>query len=211
MWTSNANAAPPSRVEPLPRPRPRTCVAPIGRFDVTETSDKDPRRVVARLLPEVYEELRSLAAHYLRQERSDHTLQPTALVHEAFLKLSRQSRLDVNDRTHFLALAAGAMRQVLVDHARAHLAAKRGGGWQRITVDESVAVSEGGIEDLLALDDTLKRLAEVDEPAARIVEMRFFAGLTEVEIAEAMGMSERWVRSQWAFARAWLRREMAKD
>lgn len=186
-------------------------MTPIGRFDVTETSDKDPRRVVARLLPEVYEELRSLAAHYLRQERSDHTLQPTALVHEAFLKLSRQSRLDVNDRMHFLALAAGAMRQVLVDHARAHLAAKRGGGWQRITVDESVAVSEGGIEDLIALDDTLKRLAEVDEPAARIVEMRFFAGLTEVEIAVAMGMSERWVRSQWAFARAWLRREMAKD
>lgn len=178
---------------------------------VTDSTPSDPRRVVAHLLPEVYEELRSLAAHYLRQERVDHTLQPTALVHEAFLKLSRQSRLDVNDRTHFLAIAAGAMRQVLVDHARAHLAAKRGGGWQRITVDESVAVSAGGIEDLLILDDTLRRLAELDEPAARIVEMRFFAGLTEAEIAQAMGMSERWVRGQWAFARAWLRREMTAE
>ncbi|MCC6650016.1 MAG: sigma-70 family RNA polymerase sigma factor [Candidatus Eisenbacteria bacterium] len=178
---------------------------------VTDSTPSDPRRVVADLLPEVYEELRSLAAHYLRQERVGHTLQPTALVHEAFLKLSRQSRLDVNDRTHFLAIAAGAMRQVLVDHARAHLAAKRGGGWQRITVDESVAVSAGGIEDLLILDDTLRRLAELDEPAARIVEMRFFAGLTEAEIAQAMGMSERWVRGQWAFARAWLRREMTAE
>ena len=185
--------------------------AETGRFDVTELPENDPRRVVAHLLPEVYEELRSLAAHYLRRERPDHTLQPTALVHEAFLKLSRQSKLDVNDRTHFLAIAAGAMRQVLVDHARQHVAQKRGGGWQRITVDESIAVSTDGIEDLLALDDTLRRLAEVDEPAARIVEMRFFAGLTEVEIGEAMGMSERWVRGQWAFARAWLRREMARD
>lgn len=178
---------------------------------MTEHHDNEPRRLVAHLLPEVYEELRSLSAHYLRQERPDHTLQPTALVHEAFLKLSRQSKLEVNDRTHFLAIAAGAMRQVLVDHARAHLAAKRGGHWQRITVDESIAVSADGIEDLIALDDTLRRLAGIDEPAAKIVEMRFFAGLTEVEIAEAMGMSERWVRGQWAFARAWLRREMAKD
>ncbi len=178
---------------------------------MSELPDNDPRRVVAHLLPDVYEELRSLAAHYLRRERPDHTLQPTALVHEAFLKLSRQSKLDVNDRTHFLAIAAGAMRQVLVDHARTHLAQKRGGGWQRITVDESIAVSASGIEDLLALDDTLSRLAAVDTVAARIVEMRFFAGLTEVEIAEALGMSERWVRGQWAFARAWLRREMAAE
>lgn len=178
---------------------------------MTELPDNDPKRVVSLLLPQVYEELRSLAAHYLRGERPDHTLQPTALVHETFLKLSRQSKLDVNDRTHFLAIAAGAMRQVLVDHARTHLAQKRGGHWQRITVDESIAVSADGVEDLLALDDSLRRLAAVDEVAARIVEMRFFAGLTELEIAEVLGMSERWVRGQWAFARAWLRRELRAD
>lgn len=168
-----------------------------------------PRRTTSRLLPEVYDELRSLAANYLRQERPDHTLQPTALVHEVFLKLSNQSRLEVVDRTHFLALAAGAMRQILVDHARAHHALKRGGNWQRITIDESLAVSEGGSEDVLVLDDALRRLAAEDPRAAHIVEMRYFAGLTEVEIAAEMGMSERWVRGQWAFARAWLRKAMS--
>jgi RNA polymerase sigma-70 factor (ECF subfamily) len=170
-----------------------------------------PRRISRRYLPEVYEDLRQIAESYLRRERPDHTLEPTALVHEAFLKLSNQSRLAPNDRTHFLALAAGAMRQILVDHARASQALKRGGGWRRISVSEAISESSRGSEDLLSLDAALQRLAEEDERAAVIVEMRFFAGLTEVEIAAELGMSERWVRAQWAHARAWLRRQMVSE
>lgn len=160
-------------------------------------------------MPEVYEDLRHIAETYLRRERPDHTLEPTALVHEAFLKLSSQSRLAPSDRTHFLALASGAMRQILVDHARATHALKRGGGWQRISVTEAITEASTGSEDLLALDTALARLAAEDERAAVIVEMRFFAGLTEAEIAAEMGMSERWVRKEWSHARAWLRRQMA--
>ena len=167
-----------------------------------------PRRISRKYMPEVYEDLRQLAEGYLRRERPDHTLEPTALVHEAFLKLAAQSKLAPNDRTHFLALAAGAMRQILVDHARASHALKRGGGWRRISVSEAISEASQGSEDLLSLDDALQRLAEEDERAAAIVEMRFFAGLTEVEIAAELGMSERWVRGQWAHARAWLRRQM---
>jgi RNA polymerase sigma-70 factor, ECF subfamily len=160
-------------------------------------------------MPEVYEDLRLIAEGYLRRERPDHTLEPTALVHEAFLKLSSQSKLAPNDRTHFLALAAGAMRQILVDHARASHALKRGGGWQRISVSEAISEASQGSENLLTLDTALQRLAQEDERAAVIVEMRFFSGLTEAEIATELGMSERWVRAQWAHARAWLRRQMA--
>jgi RNA polymerase sigma-70 factor (ECF subfamily) len=162
-------------------------------------------------MPEVYEDLRQIAEGYLRRERPDHTLEPTALVHEAFLKLASQSRLAPNDRTHFLALAAGAMRQILVDHARAAHALKRGGGWQRISVAEAISEASQGSENLLSLDTALQRLAEEDERAAVIVEMRFFSGLTEAEIAAELGMSERWVRAQWAHARAWLRRQMAAE
>ena len=160
-------------------------------------------------MPEVYEDLRHIAESYLRRERPDHTLEPSALVHEAFLKLSNQSKLAPADRTHFLALASGAMRQILVDHARAAHALKRGGGWQRISVTEAISEASKGSEDLLALDTALAQLAAEDEREAIIVEMRFFAGLTEAEIAAEMGMSERWVRLHWAHARAWLRRYMA--
>ncbi len=160
-------------------------------------------------MPQVYEDLRQIAEGYLRHEQPGHTLEPSALVHEAYLKLSSQSRLPVNDRRHFLALAAGAMRQILVDHARAARALKRGGGWQRISVSEAISEASSGSEDLLALDAALQRLAVEDEVAARIVEMRFFAGLTEAEIAAVLGKTERWVRLQWAHARAWLRQQMA--
>ncbi|MCC6349698.1 MAG: sigma-70 family RNA polymerase sigma factor [Candidatus Eisenbacteria bacterium] len=162
-------------------------------------------------MPEVYEELRQIAEGYLRRERPDHTLEPAGLVHEAYLKLSAQSKLAPNDRRHFLAMAAGAMRQILVDHARAANALKRGGGWQRITVSEAITEASRGSEHLLTLDAALQRLAAEDEVAAFIVEMRFFAGLTEVEIAAELGRSERWVRGQWSHARAWLRRQMAAE
>ena len=160
------------------------------------------------LLPQVYDELRAMAAAYMRQERTDHTLEPTALVHEAWIKLAKLRRIEVRDRPHFLALAAGAMRQILVDHARAHRALKRGGGWHKVTMHDSIAVTEDGLGDVLVLDQALDSLARLDPKAARIVELRFFGGLTEDEVAQAMDMSERWVRQQWSFARAWMRREM---
>ena len=169
-------------------------------------SDDTPNPI-DRLLPAVYDEVRSVAAAYLRRERPDHTLQPTALVHEAYLKLQRGGAFPVG-RVHLLALAACAMRQILVDHARARTAQKRGGGWERVTVDSAVAFSPDGIEDVLAVHEAMSRLAAADSRAAHIVEMRFFGGLSEAEIGEELGISERWVREQWSHARAWLRREL---
>jgi len=161
----------------------------------------------AALSAALYEQLRGLAAAYMQGEREGHTLQPTALVHEAFLRLDG-SRAAPGGRIHFLALAATAMRHVLVDHARARDAAKRGGGWTRVTVSEAARLSDGPDDDVIAVDAALANLAAVDPRAARIVELRFFAGLTEAEIATELGISERWVRDQWRHARAWLRREM---
>ncbi len=160
------------------------------------------------LLDELYQELRNLAAHHLRGERADHTLQPTALVHEVYLRMSGRGGLVVHGRTHFLAIASIAMRRVLVDHARARGALKRGGGVTHVTVGEDNAIGEDRTEDVLAVDAALTRLALEDPQAGRIVEMRFFAGMTEVEVAQVLGVSDRWVRKQWAFARTWLRREL---
>lgn len=156
----------------------------------------------------LYDELRAIAANHLRRERDDHTLQPTALVHEAYLRLQARGQRGFTDRTHYLAYASIAMRRVLVDHARARAALKRGGGITKVTVGDANALTEDRTEDVLSVDQALTKLAAVDERAARIVEMRFFAGMTELEVAEALGVSDRWVRKQWAFARAWLRRAM---
>jgi RNA polymerase sigma factor (TIGR02999 family) len=162
----------------------------------------------ADLLPQLYGELRKMAAAHLKGERKGHTLQPTALVHEAYLNLSRWSGHAFRGRTHFLAAASVVMRRVLVDHARARKTAKRGGGWRHVTVDETVALRDDRVEDVLAVNQALDALAAIDPRAARIVEMRFFAGMTAGEVGEAIGMSERWVREQWTFARAWLRRAL---
>jgi len=160
-----------------------------------------------KLLAELYEELRDLAARHLKGERAGHTLQPTALVHEAFLRMSARDGVALQGRTHFLAVASIAMRRVLVDHARARVAQKRGGGATHVTVTEANAITEDRTQDVLVVDAALERLAADDARAARIVEMRFFAGMTEGEIAAVMGVSDRWVRKQWSFARAWLRRD----
>ena len=160
------------------------------------------------LLAGLYEELRDLAAHHLRNERPGHTLQPTALVHEAYIRMRARDGVALQGRTHFLAVASIAMRRVLVDHARARLAQKRGGGVTHVTVTEENAISEDRTQDVLVVDASLERLAAEDPKAARIVEMRFFAGMTEAEIAGVLGVSDRWVRQQWAFARAWLRRDI---
>ena len=161
------------------------------------------------LVAQMYNELRALAAIHLRGERADHTLQPTALVHEAFIRMNGGASLQLRGRSHFMAVASIAMRRVLVDHARARNAEKRGAGATHVSVSEANAFMEGGPTlDVLLVDSALRRLALVDRQAERIVEMRFFAGMTEADIASVLGVSDRWVRKQWAFARAWLRREM---
>jgi len=158
-------------------------------------------------MPEVYELLRHLAEQYMRRERSK-TLDPTGLVHEAYLKLAAGRPRDYADRVHFLAVAARAMRQILVDRARARGSAKRGGGALRVTLHASLAM-DGPSEDVLALHRAIEKLSADDPDAAQVVVYRFFGGLTELEIGSVMERSERWVRDQWVFARAWLQRELA--
>jgi RNA polymerase sigma factor (TIGR02999 family) len=158
-------------------------------------------------LPVVYDELRRIAANYLRRERADHTLQPTALVHEAYMRLIDQRKVDWKNRSQFFGLAAQMMRRILVNHAEEHKAQKRGSG-EKMQLDETVDVSFEQDLDILSLDDALKKLALVDEQKSRVVEMRFFGGLTIDETAEAMGRSHATIEREWAFARAWLHREL---
>jgi RNA polymerase sigma-70 factor, ECF subfamily len=160
------------------------------------------------LLPIVYQELRRLAAGYLRREKPGQTLQPTALVHEAYLRLMKDRPDRWQNRAHFCAIAAHSMRQILIERARARGAAKRGGARQRITLDERLAAGGDRSIDLLALDEALQRLAEVDPEQARLVELRFFGGLTVEETAEAMDISPATVKRHWTVAKAWLTREL---
>ena len=162
-----------------------------------------------KLIPLVYAELRDLAARHMRRERADHTLQPTALVNEAFLKLVDQRTVTWQNRAHFLGVAAQAMRRILVDHARRRNAAKREGG-ERVTLDDAVAVTEERSLDLMMLDDALTRLAALDERQGRVVELRFFGGLDIEQAAEALGISPATVKRDWLFAKAWLQRELNK-
>jgi RNA polymerase sigma factor (TIGR02999 family) len=160
-----------------------------------------------RLLPLVYEELRRVARHHLRRERPDHTLQTTALINEAYLRLIDQGAVAVQDRCHFVALTSHLMRQILVDHARSRLAKKRDGGC-RVTLAEDLAVTEPSEIDVLAVDDALSRLAALDAQQARVVELRYFGGLSIRETSEVLGISEATVKRDWATARAWLHREI---
>lgn len=162
------------------------------------------RSALDRLMPLVHEELHALAEAAMRNERSAHTLQATALVNEAYMRLVDLSQVEWKDRVHFFAVAAGVMRRILIDHERRHRAEKRGGGKQREgLVDEVAPSAENGV-DLLALDEALERLRQVDERASRVVELRFFGGLTVDETAEALGVSPRTARGDWYLARAWL-------
>lgn len=177
-----------------------------GLPDPPESADPAVEEMVAAL----YAELRAVAGHLFSRERANHTLQPTAVVHEAFLKLSAQDKLHWEDRLHFLNLAAAQIRQILVDHARGHRRQKRGGDLLRVTFDESMAVPARDVLefDLLDLDDALRRLEEKSPNDRRIVELKFFGGLTEPEIATVMGINERTVRRRWLFARTWLYRQL---
>lgn len=160
------------------------------------------------LLPLVYDELRRLAHHHLQGERAGHTLQSTALVHEAYLRLADQEPLRLDNRAHFFAVASHLMRQILVDYARKHHAAKRGANNLTLTLDEAVALPKKRNLRLVALDDALNGLAELDARQSQIVELRFFGGLSIDETSEVLGVSPATVKREWSTARAWLYREM---
>ncbi len=168
---------------------------------------------LARLLPRVYDDLRRIARGRLRHERADHTLSTADLVHEAYLELAPLDRIDWQSRAHFLAVASRAMRNVLVDHAERRGAAKRGGGARAASLhellDEQLPAAERPLDDLIAINDALARLEAIDPRKARVVECRFFGGLSLEETAEALGSSTATVSRDWAFARAWLHNELA--
>jgi RNA polymerase sigma factor (TIGR02999 family) len=161
-----------------------------------------------QLFEAVYPELRRFAANIMRGERVNHTLQPTALVHEAYMKLVDDARVPWENRVHFLAIAGRAMRQILVDHARKVSAAKRGGDRQRVTLESMLEDAGAEPLEVLAVHDALERFAAMDERAARVVELKMFAGLTMPEIAQALGVSERTVHGDWSMAKMWLSREL---
>lgn len=162
--------------------------------------------VLDRLMPLVYDELRRIARRQMRRERAGHTLQTTALIHEAYVRLIDAHAVSWQGRAHFFGLAAQAMRRILVDFARERDAQKRGGAAQQVSLDEVMTVTPGLDEDFVALDEALRALADADERKCRVVEMRFFAGLTEQEIAAVLNLSEETVRRDWRLAKAWLRR-----
>ena len=184
-----------------------------SRAEVTELLQQWGRGredALERLLPEIYAELRRLAASYLRSERRDHTLQPTALVHEAYLKLIDQRAVQWQNRAHFFGIAAQAMRRILVDHARARSAEKRGSGHRLVPLDEAGDVGTMPDLDLLALDEALTRLSAIDPQQGRVVELRFFGGLTMDETAEALRISQATVGREWTLAKAWLYAELGR-
>ena len=164
-----------------------------------------------RLIPLVYTELRQLAHRYMRRERLGHTMQTTALVHEAYLRLINQNQVRWQNQAHFFGIAARLMRQILIEHARSHTCAKRGGSTGTISLDEVATVSQARATELIALDDALAELAKFDLRKSRVVELRCFGGLSVEETAEALGVSAMTVTRDWNTAKAWLMREMTKS
>ena len=197
----------------MPQPSRSEATRLLKGLSVEGTGSREKAAAVEELLALAYDELRRVASRIMARERAGHTLQPTALVHEAYLKLVDQTSLRWNDRAHFLGIAARAMRQILVDHARRSGAVKRGGEMTRVTLDESVApdVSPGASSDLdlLDLNQALERLAVEDDRAARVAELRLFGGLSVKEAAHVLGVSVRTVGGDWAMARLWLSREIS--
>jgi RNA polymerase sigma factor (TIGR02999 family) len=169
------------------------------------------KEALDRLVPIVYDELRRQAARYLRRERVGHTLQTTALIHEAYLRLVDQRNVHWQNRAHFFGIAAQLMRRILVDHARTKKRAKRGGSDVRVSLGDVQAVVKGKDLNVVALDEALDRLAEIDEQQSKIVELRFFSGLTVEETAEVLGISTATVKRDWSMAKAWLHREISND
>jgi RNA polymerase sigma-70 factor, ECF subfamily len=183
--------------------------------ELTSAAERGDEKAAQELFVALYDELRQVAGRLLRREEPGHTLQPTALVHEAYQKLIDPAKLDVNGTTHFRAIAARAMQQVLIDHARGKNRQKRGGGprgpWHRVALNDASLGGQSSNVDVLALHEALERLRERDAQAARVVELRVFSGLSHKEISGLLGTSERTVKREWAVGRAWLRKELAED
>jgi RNA polymerase sigma factor (TIGR02999 family) len=167
------------------------------------------REALDKLMPLVYAELRQMARRYMRAERRDHTLQTTALVHEAYVRLINQNRVSWKNRAHFFGIAAQMMRRILIDHARKHHYEKRGGGAAKLSLDEAAFLTREQADEMIALDHALTGLEKYDPRKSRVVELKFFGGLTTEETAEVLEVSKRTIESDWNFAQAWLYREMS--
>ncbi|HRI04098.1 MAG TPA: sigma-70 family RNA polymerase sigma factor [Pyrinomonadaceae bacterium] len=181
-----------------------------GVTDLLIKLSNGKREVLDDLLPIIYDELKRIAASYLRRERSDHTLQPTALVNEAYMKMIDITQVSWQNKAHFIGVAANQMRRILVDHARHHNAQKRGGEFQIMTLNEEIDASDEQSADLIALDDALTELAKMDAVKAKIVELRYFGGLSTDETAEVLGVSSITVKRHWKMTKAWLYGQLTK-
>ncbi len=185
----------------------------MARNDITEILidlSSGKQRAADELLPAIYDELRALAQAKLEYERIDHTLQPTALVHEAYMKLVDQNRVDWKGRTHFFAVSAQAMRRILIDHARRKNREKRGKNWRRIRLDDAFSLTTDHHVDLLALDEAMERMRKLDERQAEIIDLRLFGGMTIKETAALLDTSPRTVQRDWKMGLTWLRRELSE-
>jgi len=183
---------------------PRDVATLLGELDVGND------REAAELVVALYSELRNLASHYLQRERREHTLQTTALVHEAYLRLADQREVHWKNREQFMGVAAQLMRRILVDHSRGHDAQKRGRGFEKVFLEEAAGVSKEKAADVIALDEALTRLAELDPKQAQLVELRFFGGLSLEEAAGVLGVSRTTVKRNWNLGKAWLARELRR-
>ena len=184
----------------------------MNQTPVTRDAELESSSELDKLYPLVYDELRRLAFYYMRQERTNHTLQPTALVHEAYIKLIDQTQVKWQNRAHFFGIAANIMRRILVDYARQHKAEKRGGAAEKMPLEEEILiVSEGKSAELLALDEALENLAKLDPQKSKIVELRYFGGLSVEETAEVLGVSEITVKRHWRMAKAWLYGQLSQQ
>ena len=184
---------------------------PPAISELLATWGEGDREALKAVIPLLYDDLRRVAHQYLRKARPDHTLQTTALVHEAYLRLEQYRHAQFQNRSHFVAICALLMRQILTGHERTRRAAKRGAGGENLTLDDANAVIKGRPVDLLALDDALSGLARLDPQQSRIVELRFFGGLSIEETADVLGLSAATVKRHWSTARVWLQREMSGD
>lgn len=180
-------------------------------LDLHESDAQPGSLSLEDILAQIYDELRSIAGSYLRQERSDHTLQPTALVHEAYSRLVDQTQVPWSDATHFRAITAKVMRQVLIDHARKHNAIKRGGDRVKVTLSDTDGAAQLNVLDLLELDEAMAKLRELDERKAQVVELLFFGGLTHKEASRVVGVSQKTIEADWYMARAWLGKQLRAE
>ncbi len=190
----------------MPDPQPATAVT-----ELLARARSGDASALAHVFPLIYDELRRLAEQQMRREPEGHTLSPTALVHEAYMRLIDYSRVEWSGRAHFMAVAATAMRRILVDHARGHRSLKRGGSLRRVSLDSVELGAEDRAELLIAVDEALDRLKQLDERQAQVVECRFFGGMTEEETAEALGIGLRTAKRDWAKAKSWLHREIGGE